>query len=147
MAAVVAGLGEELAEEAIESSLRSFPSHSSCDESDGDGDNPSAVLLPDVTFVHSPVTPLGKNGSALSSSGSHPVPRHRESQPLLARRMESDGANVINNTFPDDPEYTAVIREAENAIDNDVEPERIAQGSSGSYFVRDSEGLVCFYEC
>jgi len=41
--------------------------------------------------------------------------------------MEADVVNVINNTFPDDPEYTAVVREAENAIENDVVPERIAQ--------------------
>ncbi|QQP50442.1 Phosphatidylinositol 4kinase type 2betalike, partial [Caligus rogercresseyi] len=33
-----------------------------------------------------------------------------------------------------------VIREAETAIDNGFYPQRIYQGSSGSYFVKNSEG-------
>lgn len=46
----------------------------------------------------------------------------------------------IDNTFEDDPEFTSIIHEAELAIEEGVYPQRISQGSSGSYFVFDSSG-------
>ncbi len=42
--------------------------------------------------------------------------------------------------YLDDLEYTEMIRQAEAAIDAGVYPERIYQGSSGSYFVKNTEG-------
>ncbi|XP_032962335.1 phosphatidylinositol 4-kinase type 2-beta isoform X2 [Rhinolophus ferrumequinum] len=41
------------------------------------------------------------------------------------------------NTFLDDPEFADVVLKAEQAIEFGVFPERISQGSSGSYFVKD----------
>lgn len=41
------------------------------------------------------------------------------------------------NTFLDDPVFADVILKAEQAIEFGVFPERISQGSSGSYFVKD----------
>ena len=41
------------------------------------------------------------------------------------------------NTFLDDPEFADVILKAEQEIEFEVYPERISQGSSGSYFVKD----------
>ena len=41
---------------------------------------------------------------------------------------------------PDDPGFTELIRTAENAIDQGVDPVRIYQGSSGSYFVKNDQG-------
>lgn len=46
----------------------------------------------------------------------------------------------IDNNFEDDPEFSKIIQEAENAIEEGVYPARISQGSSGSYFVFDSTG-------
>lgn len=46
------------------------------------------------------------------------------------------------NNFPDDPEYAETIRLAEQAIKSGVFPERISQGSSGSYFVKDPKGKI-----
>lgn len=43
------------------------------------------------------------------------------------------------NNFPDDPEFADIIQRAEQAIENGVFPERISQGSSGSYFVKDEK--------
>ena len=40
----------------------------------------------------------------------------------------------------DDPGFTELIRTAENAIDQGVDPVRIYQGSSGSYFVKCAQG-------
>lgn len=41
------------------------------------------------------------------------------------------------NTFLDDPEFADIVLKAEQAIEFGVFPERISQGSSGSYFVKD----------
>uniref|UniRef100_A0A673BA12 Phosphatidylinositol 4-kinase type 2 n=1 Tax=Sphaeramia orbicularis TaxID=375764 RepID=A0A673BA12_9TELE len=46
------------------------------------------------------------------------------------------------NHFPDDPEFADIIQRAEHAIENGVFPERISQGSSGSYFVKDPKGKI-----
>lgn len=45
------------------------------------------------------------------------------------------------NFFPEDPEFQQVIREAEEAIEHGIYPERIRQGSSGSYFVKNRNGV------
>ena len=85
-----------------------------------------ASTLPDVTYI--------KSTSNCNSLGSQANERElRESQPLL-KRMDPDHIS-INNVFPDDPEFTELVREAENAIEAEIFPERITRGSSGSYFV------------
>merc|ERR1712179_842167 len=48
---------------------------------------------------------------------------------------EYGSGNVI-----DDPEFAAIIRSVEQAIDHGILPQRIYQGSSGSYFVKSKEG-------
>ncbi|XP_078455567.1 phosphatidylinositol 4-kinase type 2-alpha-like [Lampetra planeri] len=58
-----------------------------------------------------------------------------ERQPLLSpqRRL---------NVFPHDADFTTVMRDVQAAVDAGVYPERILQGSSGSYFVKDISGKV-----
>lgn len=81
----------------------------------------------------------------------------QEYQPLLNSRMDID---MTFNYFPgkltyilwiylvriltflcllDDPQFNDIIRAAELAIEHGIYPERIYQGSSGSYFVKDAE--------
>lgn len=43
--------------------------------------------------------------------------------------------------FLDDPQFNELVYQAEIAIDACIYPERIYQGSSGSYFVKDSSGV------
>lgn len=88
-------------------------------------------VLPDVTFVQSTST----------TSNSFHCNNDKESQPLL-RKMEYDTVSIINNMFPDDPEFNNIIREVEQAIENGIAPQRISQGSSGSYFVKNIDGTV-----
>ncbi|XP_030044977.1 phosphatidylinositol 4-kinase type 2-alpha [Microcaecilia unicolor] len=81
-----------------------------------------------------------------------PGARDRERQPLLERsQARSLGATVTSaaaqaqrerNDFPDDPEFAEVVRRADAAIERGIFPERIYQGSSGSYFVKDSQGKI-----
>ncbi|KAK9736758.1 Phosphatidylinositol 3- and 4-kinase [Popillia japonica] len=61
---------------------------------------------------------------------------NRESQPLLG------GLDVSFNQFPDDPGFSDLVWQAEVAIDNAIFPERISQGSSGSYFVKNPSGKI-----
>uniref|UniRef100_UPI00398EFE36 phosphatidylinositol 4-kinase type 2-beta isoform X2 n=1 Tax=Pristiophorus japonicus TaxID=55135 RepID=UPI00398EFE36 len=46
------------------------------------------------------------------------------------------------NHFPEDSEFTDIVLRAEQAIECGVYPQRISQGSSGSYFVKDPKGVV-----
>ncbi|XP_043478665.1 phosphatidylinositol 4-kinase type 2-alpha isoform X1 [Leptopilina heterotoma] len=85
-------------------------------------------LLPDVAFIPN----LNCDQTiAIDSPGID-----RESQPLLGR-LDVD---VSYNRFPDDPSFTDLVCEAESAINNGIYPERIYQGSSGSYFVKNPQG-------
>lgn len=92
------------------------------------------TVLPDVTCV----TNVHYN-NLVHSYGSN---QDGENQPLL-RRLDSDsGALIINNSFPDDHEYNCLIRDVEQAIEDEILPERISQGSSGSYFVKNTDANV-----
>ena len=42
----------------------------------------------------------------------------------------------------DDPQFSDIVRAAELAIEHGIYPERIYQGSSGSYFVKDVEEVI-----
>ena len=64
----------------------------------------------------------------------------KEQTPLLGWNSDHDGNSDYNN-FPDDPKYTVIISQVELAIDHGIYPERISQGSSGSYFVKNLEGV------
>lgn len=73
------------------------------------------------------------------SSSTPPGSPHRsdqESTPLLLHDR-----HLPLNHFPDDVEYASVIASAEQAIENGIYPERIYQGSSGSYFVKSPDGV------
>lgn len=89
---------------------------------------------PDVTFAQ----------PRLDGAGGHPRSPTRgsgnkESSPLLAR-LESE-YGLFENNFPEDPQFQEFIRQSEDAIDHEKYPERIYQGSSGSYFVRNLESV------
>lgn len=58
-----------------------------------------------------------------------------ENRPLLQDRHQPF------NYFPDDVEYSRIVEMAEQTIEQGIYPERIHQGSSGSYFVKSSDGV------
>ncbi|ELU06764.1 hypothetical protein CAPTEDRAFT_193972 [Capitella teleta] len=95
---------------------------------------PPPHLPPDVTFAGG--VPSNYDSTNLVMPGS-PRRGNRENSPLLGR-YDSDFGHIENN-FPEDPEYTGVVRQAELAIEHAVYPLRISQGSSGSYFVKDPD--------
>lgn len=83
--------------------------------------------LPDVTFASSAESPLRSRSI-------------RENTPLLAR---PDYEIDVVNFFPEDSDYSHIVHESEDAIDHGILPQRIYQGSSGSYFVKNREGVSC----
>ncbi|XP_062126143.1 phosphatidylinositol 4-kinase type 2-beta isoform X1 [Drosophila sulfurigaster albostrigata] len=82
---------------------------------------------------------------------------NRESQPLLgggshgsritdllgALGRGHDHLDLMSNTFGDDPLFSEIVAQAEYAIEQGILPERIYQGSSGSYFVKDALNQRC----
>ncbi|XP_063963681.1 phosphatidylinositol 4-kinase type 2-alpha-like [Lytechinus pictus] len=97
--------------------------------------------LPDVIFEPNTAT---LDNSMTSSPAGHSR-RERENEPLLQPvRSRSRNSSSLEdfNTFSDDPEFTGIVREAEQAILHGIYPERISQGSSGSYFVKSYTGKV-----
>lgn len=88
----------------------------------------SALPQPDVTFA--PALPPSQRSN-------------REIQPLLGCIEHEFSAT--DNVFPTDPGFTDIMRDAERAIEEGMYPERIYQGSSGSYFVKNEDSVSVFY--
>lgn len=65
-----------------------------------------------------------------------------EQSPLLSRTMDSDSDHVHHQLALEDPEFRTVYRAAEEAIYQGILPERIYQGSSGSYFVKNKAKVI-----
>jgi hypothetical protein len=86
--------------------------------------------------------PRSPTGSVGRGSGGG----NKESSPLLGPRSEHDIA-FSWNAFHDDPPFEELVRQSEDAIIHNVFPERIYQGSSGSYFVKSRESVsIAFQE-
>ncbi|XP_041056312.1 phosphatidylinositol 4-kinase type 2-beta isoform X2 [Carcharodon carcharias] len=93
----------------------------------------------------------GDGGSELGSSSSLLL-LYPEKEPLLScpspvdsgcDHPQSPGSQGPDlNHFPEDPEFTDIVLRAEQAIESGVYPERISQGSSGSYFVKDPKRKI-----
>ncbi|XP_026123540.1 phosphatidylinositol 4-kinase type 2-beta [Carassius auratus] len=99
-------------------------------ELEADGSGEEALLLPGPTVNLSPRA--GREKRTRRN-------RHSSSSDNPASPGNSSGDF---NHFPEDPEFGEIIQRAEQAIENGVFPERISQGSSGSYFVKDPKGKI-----
>lgn len=116
-----------------------------------DETSPLVSPLRDSTdFSYCPTEPTSPRGGFGGTPGSVVrIPagspgRSRERQPLLDRDRGGSPRDPHRNEFPEDPEFREIIRKAERAIEEGIYPERIYQGSSGSYFVKDSHGVRHF---
>ncbi|XP_016420779.1 phosphatidylinositol 4-kinase type 2-beta-like [Sinocyclocheilus rhinocerous] len=99
-------------------------------ELEADGSGEEALLLPGPAVNLSPRA--GRDKRTRRN-------RHSSSSDNLASPGNSSGEF---NHFPEDPEFGEIIQRAEQAIESGVFPERISQGSSGSYFVKDPKGKI-----
>uniref|UniRef100_A0A3Q3F7P3 Phosphatidylinositol 4-kinase type 2 n=1 Tax=Labrus bergylta TaxID=56723 RepID=A0A3Q3F7P3_9LABR len=102
-------------------------------ELENDGSGEEALLLPGLTG----------NTTSPRCAQEKRSKRNRHSSSSDKDTLASPGTNSGDfNHFPDDPEFADIIQVAEQAIENGVFPERISQGSSGSYFVKDLKGKI-----
>ncbi|CAJ1053917.1 Hypothetical predicted protein [Xyrichtys novacula] len=101
-------------------------------ELDSDSSGEEALLLPCLTGGSSPREVREKRAR-----------RTRLGLSSDRDTLASPGTNRGDfNHFPDDQEFTDIVQMAEQAIQTGVFPERISQGSSGSYFVKDPKGKI-----
>jgi hypothetical protein len=129
-------------------------SSSSCTTDSNGSSGSSSAIVPDVEYQqpgrNNPAagTPVGSAGSgyhstslpASSSGRRHSNSFTHENQPLLGGSLKIEMDMVVNN-FPDDPDFQDVVAGVETAISNGIYPERIVQGTSGSYFAKNCEGV------
>ena len=96
-----------------------------------------SLPLPDVALLTDCVALAPCSPPVCSRS-----PADRERTPLLVHAGESTTDNTTEyNNFPEDVEYSSLLNEAEQAIEHGVSPQRISRGSSGSYFVKNRDGV------
>lgn len=102
---------------------------------------------PDVTH-HFPSTTTRYQKSSKTHLITAKMP-NGEYQPLLLTDYEtenedngSDFVQLSVNNFEDDPEFNEYLKQVEFAIDHNIMPQRIYEGSSGSYFAKNSD-YVC----
>ncbi|XP_053406741.1 phosphatidylinositol 4-kinase type 2-alpha-like isoform X1 [Mercenaria mercenaria] len=94
---------------------------------------------PDVTNVKVSFAPRNERSPRSPTRESRAGEGTGESSPLLAPRSLEMEYGYFENNFPDDPIFQDIVRQAEDAIEFGHYPERIYQGSSGSYFVKDTK--------
>lgn len=102
--------------------------------------------------VHVSFAPISNHNHRGDGHTGHRAPRSptrgsgqgvKENSPLLGPKPDFEHSLSMGvwNSFPEDTEFGDIVSAAELAIENSVFPERIYQGSSGSYFVKDTEGV------
>ena len=73
-----------------------------------------------------------------------------ESTPLLLRSDHFYVGIISGNYDAEDRQFVNIFCDAERAIDHGIYPQRILQGSSGSYFVKNSDGvgisIICTFQ-
>ena len=63
---------------------------------------------------------------------------NNEDTPILGRNNLENSHIFLYNQ---DKEFAKILKDVESAIENGIYPERIVQGSSGSYFVKNTSGV------
>ena len=85
---------------------------------------------------------FNNRGTQPGSNGANQTGQRRgERQPLLSSQAnQEDHVDMLNGyIYFSDIEFRHIIDTVVTAINNGISPERIKQGSSGSYFVKDSQ--------
>ncbi|XP_043844574.1 phosphatidylinositol 4-kinase type 2-alpha isoform X2 [Dromiciops gliroides] len=86
--------------------------------------------------------PGGARGAAVQAQAQAVASQAQALASQAHAAAQAAQAQRERNEFPDDPEFAEVVRLAELASERGIYPERIYQGSSGSYFVKDPQGKI-----
>jgi hypothetical protein len=107
---------------------------------------PPDILSPNLTS--SRLTSSERSPSTTKHVAKASVRSTTEYQPLLSDsgnlsddQLDADFVHLSCNNFDSDPEFSAFVKQVEQAIDSGVLPQRIFEGSSGSYFAKNSENV------
>ncbi|XP_037255797.1 LOW QUALITY PROTEIN: phosphatidylinositol 4-kinase type 2-alpha [Falco naumanni] len=110
---------------------------------------PPAAPLPPPPPPSPPGSPGGRDRERqplLERGARGPAAAQAQAQAQAAAQAQAQAAAAAaqreRNDFPEDPEFAEVVRRAELASERGIFPERISQGSSGSYFVKDPQGKI-----
>ena len=104
--------------------------------------------LPETQSYQTEEPNLKKPKQTATSTISAKMFRNNEYQPLLngsgSNISEAESADFVHlscNHFESDPEFNEKVKKVEYAIDHNVLPQRIYEGSSGSYFCKNFENV------
>lgn len=106
------------------------------------GPPPDITNIPNQKYAHN--NNSNSNSTNLSSSLIAKMHRNSENRPLLTgsgnlsddQQNYSDFVHLSCNHFDNDPEFNDIVKQVEFAIDHNILPQRIYEGSSGSYFAK-----------
>lgn len=112
----------------------------------------TSKIMTTTSETQQPAVKSSSSASKLTKQPFSAVPSIRnkgEYQPLLnppgsgnVSDMEQSDADFVHlscNHFENDPEFNEIVRQVESAIDHDILPQRIYEGSSGSYFCKNMD--------
>lgn len=104
----------------------------------------SATQPPDIIFAGTSAGPniVSPNSVSAGVPNSNQPAFSGKGRRETSRLVSRDGTCEYLNDFKDDPDFNGFVREAENAIEGGIFPERIYQGSSGSYFVKNCDQVL-----
>lgn len=88
-----------------------------------------------------PLLERGARGPAAAAAAQAQAQAQAQAAQAQAQAQAALAAQRERNEFPEDPEFAEVVRRAELASERGIFPQRISQGSSGSYFVKDPQGV------
>ncbi|XP_060772780.1 phosphatidylinositol 4-kinase type 2-beta isoform X1 [Neoarius graeffei] len=101
-----------------------------------------ALLLPGAATSGSASSSPHRGARDKRTRNRHSSSSDRENLPSPVFFVYVGNSSGEFNHFPEDPVFGEIIQRAEQAIEGGVFPERISQGSSGSYFVKDPKGKI-----
>jgi hypothetical protein len=119
--------------------------------SNGSGAAANLSTITTRTYQNNFLKKESANGITPHAAGVRLLRQDSENQPLLTNDTShlsddqaalSDFVHLSCNHFDDDPEFNEKIKQVEFAIDHNILPQRIYEGSSGSYFAKNSEYVV-----
>ena len=125
---------------------------------DSDDDLIESSTLREARTRGQPPDILATNQKTKSKPSASKINRN-EYQPLLSSHMsdtehdihtssqlnnphESDFVHLSCNHFENDPEFNDFVKQVEHAIDQSILPQRIYEGSSGSYFCKNAQNVT-----
>jgi hypothetical protein len=110
---------------------------------------PPDILSPNLTSSKLTSNDKSHQSSKQTKPSSAANRNTTEYQPLLSDsgnlsddQIDAEFVHLSCNNFESDPEFNDFVKQVEQAIDAGVLPQRIYEGSSGSYFAKNPQNVI-----